>query len=344
MKAIVQTGPESIDVQSRERPSPNDDEVLVRVHTAGLCGSDAHAYKLVDGYEWIPIPRIMGHEYAGEVVEVGPNVDAFEPGQKVVEEPIHDCGNCFQCRNGQSNVCQNFEITGMHDDGAYAEYTTVSPDHLHRLPDSIDLKQAAITEPTSIATRAVFTQSNTQPGDTVLVEGPGPIGVLVASIADAMGARVVVSGVGKDTEYRLPLVEELGIQSVDVSDSGLESAIERETDGRGFDVVFDTTGHESGVEMAVDAVRKGGQIVVVGLPGAPSELFMTPVVRGEIDLNTSYGSTWRNFEQAIRLLDDGNVDVETIVDTGYSIDDPTVAFEAFLASETCKPVFNFHDY
>lgn len=343
MKAIVQTGPRSVELQTREKPSLLDDEVLVRVHTAGLCGSDAHAYKYEDGYEWIPMPRIMGHEYAGEVVDVGSDVTQFEPGDNVVEEPIHHCGACFQCKNGQPNVCQNFSITGMHGDGAYAEYTTVTPEHLHGLPDSIPLEHASITEPTSIATRAVFSQSNVQPGDTVLVEGPGPIGVLVAAVADSMGAEVVVSGLGKDTDYRLPLVEELGVDTVDISDDDLADVADWRTDGIGFDVVFDTTGHESGVEMAVDQIRKGGQIVVVGLPGAPSELFMTPIVRGEVDLNTSYGSTWRNFEQAIRLINGGEIDVETIIDTSYGINDPEIAFEGFLSSETCKPVFSFHD-
>lgn len=259
MKAIVHTGPRSIEIREREKPTPDDDEVLVRVHTAGLCGSDAHAYTYEDGYQWIPLPRIMGHEYSGEVVEVGADVSDFEVGDHVVEEPIHDCGSCFQCKNGQPNVCQNFEITGMHKDGAYTEYTTVNPGDLHYIPDSVPLTQASITEPLSIATRAVFDQSTVTPGDTVLVEGPGPIGVLVAAVADSLGANVVVSGLGKDTTYRLPLVEQLGIETVDVENDDLEELIDEKADGGGFDVVFDTTGHQTGVEMAIEYVRKGGK-------------------------------------------------------------------------------------
>lgn len=343
MKAIVHTGPGQVDVQERDRPTLGDGEVLIRVHAAGICGSDAHAYLYEDGYKWIPIPRVMGHEYSGEVVDVGTNVDEFSPGDKVVEEPIHDCGTCFQCKNGQENVCQDFSITGMHRDGAYTEFVAVEPAHVHRLPESIDLDHAAITEPLSIATRAVFEQSTVTPGDSVLVEGPGPIGVLVAAVANSMGANVTVSGLEKDTAYRLPLVEELGIDTIDVSSTDIEGHTDDITDSLGFDIVFDTTGHHSGAEMAKDLIRKGGQIVVVGLPGEPSELFMTPFVRGEIDLNTSYGSTWRNFEQAIKLLDGGEIDATTIVDTSYTIDEPGEAFEAFLESETCKPIFSFAD-
>ncbi|WP_121741493.1 zinc-dependent alcohol dehydrogenase [Natronorubrum halophilum] len=343
MKAIVHTGPRSIEIREREKAVPDSDEVLVRVHSAGLCGSDAHAYTYEDGYEWIPIPRIMGHEYSGEVVEVGDSVTDFAVGDHVVEEPIHDCGACFQCKNGQPNVCQNFEITGMHTDGAYTEYTTVKPRDLHYIPEDVPLGHASITEPLSIATRAVFDQSNVTPGDTVLVEGPGPIGVLVAAVANSMGADVLVSGLGKDTEYRLPLVETLGIDTVDIENDDLEAVVDARTDGIGFDAVFDTTGHKSGIEMAIEHVRKGGGVVVVGLPGAPSEVFMTPVVRSEIDLNTSYGSTWQNFEQAIRLLSVGAIDADAIIDRTFSVDEPTDAFEAFLESETCKPVFSFAD-
>ena len=341
MKAIVQTGPREVETQDREKPTIGTDEVLVKVHTAGLCGSDAHAYKYDGGYEWIPIPRIMGHEYSGAVVEVGDAVDGFAAGDKVIEEPIHDCGHCFQCKNGQPNVCQNFSITGMHRDGAYAEYVAVPPEHLHAVPADVPLRQAAVTEPISIATRAVLEQSVTTPGDNVLVEGPGPIGVLVAAVADSLGANVVVAGLDQDATYRLPLLDDLGIATVNVQSGDLDARADAQTAGVGFDVVFDSTGHHTGIGTAVDHVRKGGQVVMVGIPNDTSEVTFTSVVRGEVDVNTSYGSTWTNFEQALRLLERGEIAVDEILDTSYDVDDPAAAFEAFLASETCKPVFQF---
>lgn len=344
MRAIVQTDTErgSVALEERERPTPADDEVLVRVHSAGLCGSDAHAYKYVPGYEWIQIPRVMGHEYSGTVAAVGDAVTEFEPGDKVVEEPIHDCGRCFQCKNGQSNVCQNFTITGLHNDGAYADYTVVGERHLHRVPDEVRLDHAAITEPTSIAARAVLEQSRAAAGETVLVIGPGPIGTLTATIADSIGANVLVSGLDRDADNRLPLLEGMGIETVNAEREELAERRDELTVGGGFDVIFDATGHHTGVETAAEHVRRGGQIVVVGLPAEDSELFMTPLVRGEVDLNTSYGSTWRNFEQALRLMENGTIDPEAITDS-YPIDDPVTAFEDFLEAKSCKPVFRFDD-
>ena len=343
MKAIVQTGAEEIEVQDRDRPSPGPKEVLVEVHSAGLCGSDAHAFLYDESYHWIPIPRVMGHEYAGRVVEVGEGVDQFEVGQKVVEEPIHNCGECFQCKNGQSNVCQNFHITGMHGDGAYTNYTVVEQQYLHAVPEAVSLREAAVTEPTSIAARAVIDRSEITPGDNVLVEGPGPIGVLTAIVADSIGANVVVSGLEKDTTYRLPLLESQGIETVNAQKQDLRTVTETITGDIGFDLVFDATGHASGVEEGLDCVRKGGQIVVVGIPNQNSDISLAPVVRGEVNIDTSYGSKWRNFEQALRLMEGGAIDVEAIIDTSYEIEEPEAAFRAFLNSETCKPVFSFTD-
>ena len=342
MKAIVQTGPSQIEVQERRVPEPGPEEALVAVHTAGLCGSDAHAYKYEGGYEWIPIPRIMGHEYSGVVEKVGSHVEHVSPGDRVIEHPIHHCGKCFQCKNGQTNVCQNFSITGMHRDGAYTDYVTADVNFLHHIPDTVSLRNAAVTEPLSIATRAVIDQSRVVPGSTVLVEGPGPIGVFTAIVAHEIGANVIVSGLEQDANHRLPLVETVGIETVNVDRTPLEEIRDTFTDGLGFDVIFDTTGHHTGVEVASEYVRKGGQIVVIGLPAQTSELFLTPLVRGEVEMNTSYGSMWHNFEQALRMMEQDLLPIDDILDDSFSVDRPVEAFEAFLASENCKPVFQFN--
>ncbi|XVH33410.1 zinc-dependent alcohol dehydrogenase (plasmid) [Haloferacaceae archaeon DSL9] len=345
MKAIVQTAVEHGSVaydDDWDVPQPGSDEALVKVHTAGLCGSDAHAFKAVPGFRWVPTPRVMGHEYSGEVVEVGGDVQAFSPGDKVIEEPIHDCGGyCFQCRNGQTNVCADFEISGFHHDGGFAEYSVVKEQYLHKLPDDMPLRDAALTEPTAIAARAVLDRSVVDPGDNVLVEGPGPIGALTAAIAHSIGANVTVSGLGQDQTFRLPLVEKLGPRAVNVQETPLEAVAEDETGEVGFDVIFDTTGHHSGVENAAEVVRRGGQIVVVGLPASDSEFFFTPLVRGEVELTTSYGSTWRDFEKAIDLINRGAIDADAITDDSYSVEEPVEAFESFLAGEACKPIFQF---
>jgi L-iditol 2-dehydrogenase len=342
MRAIVQLGERSVEVQQRTPPEPGPQEVRVAVQAAGICGSDAHAYSYDEGYEWVDFPRIMGHEYAGIVDAVGEGVEQFTIGDHVIEEPVYNCGECFQCKNGQSNVCQDFSVKGLHTDGAYADYTVARANRLHRVPDKIPFEVAAITEPASVAIRAVVQRSDLSPGDRVLVEGPGPIGALTAVIAESIGANVAVSGLAQDAAVRLPILDRLGLTTVNVSDTPLSALSQDMTGGVGFDIVFDTTGHRTGVEEAANVVRKGGEIVVIGLPSRSSDLSITNLVRGEVNLLTSYGSMWRDFERAIRIMQNGDVDFEAIIDTGCTLESPKKAFESFLDAEFCKPVFTFN--
>lgn len=329
----------SMELVERETPDPGPDEALIEVDYAGLCGSDAGIYEFESAFERMNLPNVIGHEYSGRIVEVGEGVTSFSVGDRVVERPIRGCGECYQCRIGEENVCQNAVITGVDHDGAYAGYIAVPESALHPVPDDVPPKHAAIVEPTSIGARAVIENSRVGAGDRVMVAGPGPIGLLTAQIADAQGGEVVVAGVGQDAEYRLPLAEELGFRTINVENDDLDAHREMLTDGVGYDVVFDTTGHPSGLTMAVDEVRKGGQIVLVGQTGETTMPY-SPLVRAEVDLQCSYASMYDDFEHSLRLIASGDVDCETFLDDRFSLLDADEAFETFVSGGTCKPVFD----
>ncbi|MFD1570829.1 zinc-dependent alcohol dehydrogenase [Halorubrum laminariae] len=341
MRGLAKTSrdAESMELVTVDRPEPAADEALIEVEYAGLCGSDAGIYQFKPAFERMTVPTIIGHEYTGTVVEVGEEVTRLAPGQRVVERPIRGCGECFQCQTGAENLCQDIQLTGIDRDGAYAGYITASVESLQVVPDGVDPRHAALAEPTAVCTRAVIENSRVGAGDRVLVAGPGPIGLLTAQVADAQGATVTVAGVGRDTSYRLPLATELGYDTVNIEDTDAEAYWEAATDGIGYDVVFDTTGHPSGLPMAADAVRKGGQIVLVGQAGETS-IPTTPLVRAEVDLQCSYSALYRDFDRAFRLIATGDVDLETFLDDRFSLTDAAEAFETFLAGETCKPVFD----
>ncbi|TYT60559.1 zinc-dependent alcohol dehydrogenase [Natrialba swarupiae] len=341
MRALAKTSREygAVELVDRSRPEPAADEALIEVDYAGLCGSDAGIYKFKSAFERMSLPTVIGHEYTGRVVEVGDDVAGLELGDRVVERPIRSCGSCYQCKIGEENVCQDAVITGVDHDGAYAGYISVPESALQRVGDDVDPRHASLVEPTSIGARAVVHNSRVGAGDRVMVAGPGPIGLLTAQIADAQGGDVVVAGVGNDVSYRLPLAEELGFRTVNVEEDHLEAVREELTDGVGYDVVFDTTGHPSGLTMAVDEVRKGGQIVVVGQTGETTMPY-SPLVRSELDLQCSYASTYEDFDRSLRLIATGDVDLETVLDDRYSLLEVDEAFEAFLGGETCKPVFD----
>ncbi|GAB3033469.1 zinc-dependent alcohol dehydrogenase [Natronobiforma cellulositropha] len=329
----------AMELRDLERPTPGPEEALIDVDYAGLCGSDAGIYRFKSAFERMELPTVIGHEYTGRVVDVGDAVTQFSVGDRVVERPIRGCGSCYQCSIGAENVCRDAQITGVDHDGAFAGSLAVPETALHPVPDALEEAHAALVEPTSVGVRAVVENSRARAGDRVLVAGPGPIGLLTAQVARAQGGSVLVAGVERDETYRLPLAEELGFETVVVGGEALESARERHTDGIGYDVVFDTTGHPSGLTMAATEVRKGGQIVLVGQTGETTMAY-SPLVRAEVDLQCSYASTYEDFERAIRLLGDGRVDGETMLDERFSLLEADAAFEAFLAGETCKPVFD----
>jgi len=337
--AKVTTDERSVELVERPRPTPAADEALVEVDFAGLCGSDVGIYAFESAYDWMSLPRVIGHEYAGRVVEVGEDVTTVAIDDRVTERPIRHCGDCYLCEVGASNVCQNAAIAGVHHDGAYAPYVSVPEDSLHPIPSEVPLRHAAVVEPTSVAVRAVVRNSRVSPGDRVLVEGPGPVGLLTAQVATARGGDVLVSGIGQDASYRLPLASELGFETIDVSSADLGARRAAMTDGIGFDVVFDTTGRPSGLTTATEAVRNAGQVVLIGQTGETTMEY-SPLVRSEVDLQCSYASQYEDFERALRLMDSGAVDCETFVDDGFLLTAPADAFEAFLAGETCKPVFD----
>jgi L-iditol 2-dehydrogenase len=329
----------AMELVERTRPTPESGEVLIKVEYAGLCGSDVGIYEFKNAFDRMELPTIIGHEYSGRIVEVGDDVSSFAFGDCVVERPIRPCGECYQCCIGEKNVCQHTEITGVDHDGAYEPYLAVPTDVLHPVPQDMDLQYAAVVEPTAITTRAVIENSRVSPGDNVLVEGPGPMGLLTAQVADAQGGNVVVSGVGRDAAYRLPLAREFGFDTINVIEDDMEHARNERTDGIGYDVVFDSTGHPSGLTTASTEVRKGGQIVLVGQTGETTMTY-SPLVRSEVDLQCTYGATYEDFERALRMIRSGNVDAQTFIDGRFSLLDADEAFEAFRAGETVKPVFD----
>jgi L-iditol 2-dehydrogenase len=162
-------------------------------------------------------------------------------------------------------------------------------------------------------------------------------------VADSLGAEVVVSGLDRDAAHRLPLAADLGLATANVEAGEDPAAAVPGVDRRGgFDVVVDATGAHAGVADAAGQVRRGGQVVVVGVPSDPGEVAFAPLVRGEVDVTTSYGATWTDFERALGLLAAGDVDVDALVEDA-SVADPAATFESFLAAETCKPLFRFAD-
>jgi L-iditol 2-dehydrogenase len=336
MDAAVLHEPGRLELEQRTRPTPDADEVLVAVREVGICGSDVHYYERGRIGDYVVTdPLVLGHEVAGEVVEVGEAVTDRAPGDRVALEPGVPCRRCDHCKSGEYNLCPDVTFMATPpDDGAFAEYVAWPADFAHELPASVSLREGALCEPLSVGVHACR-RGGVGVGDGVLVVGAGPIGLLTAEAARAAGATdVVVSDV---VERKLDLARDRGADlAVNAAETDVADAVADHTDGRGVDAVVEASGSEAGVQTALDAVRRGGDVVFVGLPAEEEvPVDVVEVIDNEVDVHGSFRYA-NTYPAAIELLADGEVDVAGIVDFESPLAEVGEAFERVQDSEVVK--------
>jgi (R,R)-butanediol dehydrogenase / meso-butanediol dehydrogenase / diacetyl reductase len=318
------------DIRVEEVPEPKAEagQVKIKVAYAGICGSDLHEY--LAGPIFVPVkephplskdkaPIIMGHEYAGEVVEVGEGVGRIQVGDRVCVEPIYSCGECPSCRKGHYNVCEKLGFVGLSGGyGGFAEYSVVPAHMVHKIPDHMSWEQAALVEPTAVAVHAVR-QSGLQIGDTVAVFGAGPIGLLVIQAARAAGASNIIAV--EVSPERQELARKVG---ADLVIHPLEQETVAEifayTEGLGADVSFEVAGVEATLNMAVAATRPEGNIVNVSIWEKPASLPVNHLVLTERKM-TSIIAYHNIFPQVIRLIANGQINALDLVTSYIRLDE-----------------------
>jgi L-iditol 2-dehydrogenase len=323
VKALVFVGPGEMEVVERPDPRPSRGEVLIAVRAAGICGSDVHGYLGLTGRR--QPGTVMGHEAAGEVVEVGPDVSSVQAGERVVLRSILTCGRCEPCRRGQSNVCADRRGLGMQLDGAYADVIVVPEALALRLPESLRYEEGALVEPLAVALHAV----NITPFklmDVVVVVGAGPIGLLTLLAARLGGAGTVI--VTDRSPHRLAVARELGASlTIDVRATDPVAAVLLATAGRGADAVFEAAGISATVAQSLAVVRAGGQVTWIGNSAPTVELPMQELVTRELTLRGSYGFTVE-FEGAVDLLASGRIDGRRLIERTAALDEGPNLFRA----------------
>ncbi|HEY75343.1 MAG TPA: galactitol-1-phosphate 5-dehydrogenase [Thermoflexia bacterium] len=314
MKAAVFRGIGQIEVADVPVPQPEAGEVLIRVGYCGICGSDVEAVH-TGMYE---PGLVIGHEFAGVVAEVGPGVEGWQVGDRVVVNDAIPCGACGPCREGWLDGCEGLTMVGVTHDGGMAEYVRVVARGLHRLPEGITLRQGALVEPLAVALHGVR-RSRLRPGDQVLVMGAGPIGLLTLQCALLAGARTVV--VTEIDPTRAALAERLGAAAVlDPARENVGVALRRLIGGQGPDVIYICTGAPAPYRDAVSLVRKGGQVFLLGLCVEPVEADFLSVVLSELCIEGSLAGR-AEFPAAIDFIAQGRVDVESLISHEISLDE-----------------------
>jgi L-iditol 2-dehydrogenase len=341
MKALVKTrkGVGFIEVLEVPEPTPAPGEVKIEVAACGICGSDIHVRH--DTFPYWP-PVILGHEFAGTVVECGPDCRTWKPGDRVVAEPhTRACGQCFLCRTGNIQICPQKRSPGWGIHGGMARYICYPEHLLHRIPDSMTWAQAAVVEPTANAVTDLILRTRVVPGDVVVVQGPGPIGLIAALVARAAGAReVIIIGTPGDVALRLAKARELGFsQLINIAETDPAKAVLDLTQGRGADVVAECSGAPKAIALSVDLVRKRGRICAIGLTGnRPVELPWDKFQFKVVDLQFCLSTEYESWDRTIHLVASGAVPAEKVVTHCEPLDRWEQVFDAIENLQALKGV------
>ena len=323
--AKLAPGEGNVDLAEREDRTPGPGEVRLDVHAVGVCGTDLHIW--LGEYPSTP-PMTMGHEVCGIVAELGEGVDGAWRGARVaVETFFSTCGVCRYCRAGKLSVCAQRRSIGTHVDGGFAPRLVLPARNLHRVPDALPDEAAALSEPLACVCNSMLDPNAVQPGDDVLVVGPGAIGLIAAQVARACGGRVTVRGTERD-DARLALAGELGFAT---SVAGRDAPPDA-------DVVVECSGAGPGIADALNAARPRGRIVQMGLRGADVTIPYDLICFHELTVSAGFASNPQSWRRAMALL--GEVELAPLVTEVLPLAEWRRAFEASRAGDGVKYVLD----
>lgn len=332
MKALLLSRYKHLEIVELPEPAPAPGEVLIHVAACGICGSDVHGYDGSTGRRLPPI--VMGHEAAGTVAAWGEDVTGFSKGDRLTFDSTVYCGSCAPCRRGQVNLCDHRQVLGVscpdyRRHGAFAEYLVVPRHIVHRLPDTLSFEEAAMLEALSVALHAV-SLALVQTGDTALVVGAGMIGQLLVQVLSTAGcSRIFVADLDQS---RLDLAKMVGATDVITAGTDPSEAVLQHTGGTGVDVAMEAVGQTETVQAAINSVRKGGTVVLVGNVAPEVALPLQKVVTRQIRLQGSCASAGE-YPRAIELLSSGRIQVGPLITAVAPLDDGPEWFARLHARE-----------
>jgi len=322
-----------------ERPKVGHNDLLIKIKKTAICGTDIHIY---NWDEWakktIPVPMVVGHEYAGEVVGIGQEVKGFSIGDRVSGEGHITCGHCRNCRGGRTHLCRNAFGVGVNRPGAFAEYLVIPAYNAFKLPDEISDDLAAIFDPFGNAVHTAL--SFDLVGEDVLITGAGPIGIMAAAVAKHVGARhVVITDINK---YRLNLAKKMGVtRAVNVSKESLTEVMAELGMTEGFDVGLEMSGAPIAFTSMLDNMNNGGKIAMLGIPSAEMAIDWSQVIFKGLIIKGIYGremfETWYKMASLIQ----SGLDLTPIITHQYNIDDFQQGFDIMRSGQSGKVILNW---
>ncbi|MDB4327007.1 L-threonine 3-dehydrogenase [bacterium] len=340
MKALAKLHSEKgIWMTECEKPTVGHNDLLIKIHKTAICGTDMHIYQWD---EWakktIPVPMVVGHEYVGEVVDMGQEVRGFVVGDRVSGEGHITCGHCRNCRAGRRHLCRNTSGVGVNRQGAFAEYLVIPAFNAFKIPDNISSDLAAIFDPFGNAVHTAL--SFDLVGEDVLITGAGPIGIMAAAVARHVGARHVV--ITDINEYRLDLAAKMGAtRAVNVSNTNLQDVMQELGMTEGFDVGLEMSGVPSALHNMLDKMNNGGKIAMLGIPPNDVAIDWNQVIFKGLLIKGIYGremfETWYKMASLIQ----GGLDLKPMVTHQFAIDDFQQGFDVMGSGQSGKVILNW---
>jgi len=339
LKAIIYHGPEDVRLEDWAKPEINDNEVLVRVKVFAVCGSDVRTIR--KGSSQAKPPVIMGHEFAGDIAEVGRNVEGLKTGDRAASIPWVFCGKCYYCRSGRYDLCENFNVFGHNLNGAFAEFVKIPEEVIARrgiikISDLISYEEAALAEPLSCCLNGVL-HSNVKVGNNVVVMGAGPIGLFHVQLCRLVGASKIISV--DLIEKRLNCARELGADAtINIRKENLAEKIRVFTDGRGADTVIVAVGKVEAIKQGIEVLGRGGTLNIFGGVPPDSTLTIDPnwVHRKQTIITGSVNATPAIYENAMNLIEAGRIKVKPLIDRKFKIEEFMKAVDITETGECLK--------
>ncbi|AUG98679.1 L-threonine 3-dehydrogenase [Pectobacteriaceae bacterium CE70] len=340
MKALAKLQPEpGIWMTDVPKPEPGHNDVMIKIRKTAICGTDVHIY---NWDEWsqktIPVPMVVGHEYVGEIVAIGQEVDGFHIGDRVSGEGHITCGYCRNCRAGRRHLCRNTIGVGVNRPGAFAEYLVIPAYNAFRIPDNIPDDIAAIFDPLGNAVHTAL--SFNLVGEDVLISGAGPIGVMAAAICRHVGARhVVITDVN---DYRLGLARQMGVsRAVNVEREKLTDVMQELGMSEGFDVGLEMSGAPTAFRTMLSVMNHGGHIAMLGIPPQAMSVDWSEIIFKGLMIKGVYGremfETWYKMSALIQ----SGLDLSPIITHRFTIDEFQQGFDVMRSGQSGKVLLNW---
>ena len=340
MKSLVKShSQQGIWLEDTAKPEVGHNDLLIKIRKTALCGTDMHIYNWDDwAQKTIPVPMVVGHEYVGEVVDMGQEVQGFKVGDRVSGEGHITCGHCRNCRAGRRHLCRNTEGVGVNRAGAFAEYLVIPAFNAFKIPDNISDDLASIFDPFGNAVHTAL--SFDLVGEDVLITGAGPIGIMAAAVARHVGARhVVITDVNP---YRLALAEKMGVtRAVNVAEENLKDVMNQLGMTEGFDIGLEMSGVPVAFRDMLNNMNNGGKIAMLGIPPQDVAIDWNQVIFKGLVIKGIYGremfETWYKMASLIQ----SGLDISPIITHQFSIDEFQQGFDTMGSGHSGKVILNW---